>query len=700
MNRLAGQSSVYLLQHAHNPVDWYPWGAEAFEKARQENKPLLISIGYSTCHWCHVMERECFENPAIAAVMNENLVSVKVDREERPDVDRLYMTAVQAITGQGGWPLNVFVTPEGKPIIGGTYFPPEPRQGRRAWPDVVAAIGASWRDPEARQRMAAQGDGLTQAVRDILSPPSAPLGPGGSSPQSCFRSLDSVFDEERGGFSVAPKFPMPPNLFFLARYGYFNKTTAEGLRAEEMVLKTLRNMAQGGLFDAVGGGFHRYSTDERWFLPHFEKMLYDNAQLAVVYTEAYQRTGDSIFAGVARKTLDYLLRDMAHPGGGFYSAEDADSFPATESAEKVEGAFYVWTLGEIRSALGDDADLFAHRYGVNGLGNVEADPFGEFSGKNVLYESVSVEETARKFHLDPAECGRRLDRCLAKLREARERRPRPLRDDKILTAWNGLALSAFALGARVFSEPRYLEAAQKTASFVKDNLWDGSALWRRWRLGQKDVPAMADDYAFLAQGLVDLYEADFSTQWLVWADTLADLALKRFQNVQTGALYSAPADHDPLLLLRAQEEGDNVEPSAASVLAVTTIRLSRLLGRDDFLSAADRLIQAHSVGGNDRAFPIIQAARLLWENPPRELVVVGSLDQEQTRRMLAVAQRAFLPDLSLFVPEADPAFWARRQPELVKKGPVDGIPTAYLCHNFACQQPVTGPEALAGQLGI
>jgi uncharacterized protein YyaL (SSP411 family) len=630
------------------------------------------------------MERECFENPAIAAVMNENVVSVKVDREERPDVDRLYMAAVQAMTGQGGWPLNVFVTPDGKPIIGGTYFPPDPRQGRRAWPDVVAAIGASWRDPEARQRMVAQGEGLTQAVREFLVPEPAESSGQASSPQKCYQALASSFEEHRGGFSFAPKFPMPANLFFLARFGFFNPKRPDGLRAEEMVLKTLRNMAQGGLFDAVGGGFHRYSTDERWFLPHFEKMLYDNAQLAVAFTEAYQRTDDLLFAGVARKTLDYLLRDMAHAGGGFYSAEDADSFPATESAEKVEGAFYVWTLGEIRSAVGDDADLFAHRYGVNGLGNVEADPFGEFSGKNVLYESVSVEETARKFHLDPADCGRRLDRCLAKLREARERQPRPLRDDKILTAWNGLALSAFALGARVFSEPRYLEAAQKTASFVKDNLWDGSTLWRRWRLGQKDVPAMADDHAFLGPGVGGPLRGRFFNSVAGLGRGFGGFGLTTVsERPNRCALFSARRPRP-----------------APSVAGPGGRRQRGTLGRQRAGGNDDSAFAPHSVGGNDRAFPIIQAARLLWENPPRELVVVGSLDQEQTRRMLAVAHRAFLPDLSLFVPEADPAFWARRQPELVKKGPVDGKPTAYLCHNFACQQPATGPEALAGQLGI
>lgn len=700
MNRLANQSSVYLLQHAHNPVDWFPWGPEAFEKARREDKPLLISIGYSTCHWCHVMERESFEDPAIAAVMNDNVVSVKVDREERPDIDRLYMTAVQAITGQGGWPLNVFVTPEGNPIIGGTYFPPVSRQGRRAWPDVVAAIGASWRDPEARQKMRTQGDGLTQAVRDYLCPP--PVGSKGKSvsAETCFEALASVFDRENGGFSSAPKFPMPPNLYFLSRFGHFKRNTPEGLRAEEMVLTTLRNMARGGIFDVVGGGFHRYSTDERWFLPHFEKMLYDNAQLAVCYSEAYQRTGQPDFADAAQKTLDYLMRDMAHPGGGFYCAEDADSLPALDSPEKAEGAFYVWTMGEIRSALGDDAELFATRYGVAGLGNVEADPFGEFSGKNVLHEYVPLEKTAEKFRLGVGECANRLENCRAKLLEARGRRPRPIRDDKILTAWNGLAISAFSVGARAFSQPRYLEAAQKTAEFIKENLWDGSRLWRRWRLGQKDVPAMADDHAFLAQGLVDLYEADFSTRWLVWAEILAETAVNRFQNVDTGALYSVPGDHDPLLLVRAQEDGDNVEPSAPSVLAMTLIRLSRLLGRDDFRLKADRMIQAHLAAGTDRSFPVLQSARLFGENPPWELVIVGSLADSRTDKLIVEARRKFFPDLTVIVLDRDRDFWVRRHPFLAEKGLVNGLPTAYLCQNFACQNPTTGPEALARQLGI
>lgn len=700
MNRLANQSSVYLLQHANNPVDWFPWGPEAFEKARREDKPLLISIGYSTCHWCHVMERESFEDPAIAAVMNDNVVAVKVDREERPDVDRFYMTAVQAITGQGGWPLNVFVTPEGNPIIGGTYFPPVSRQGRRAWPDVVAAIGASWRDPEARQKMRAQGDGLTQAVRGYLSPPPGSPETKGVSAQTCFEALASVFDRENGGFSSSPKFPMPPNLYFLTRFGYFNRGTADGSRAEEMVLTTFRHMARGGFFDVLGGGFHRYSTDERWFLPHFEKMLYDNAQLAVCYTEAFQRTGDTLFADVAKKTLDYLLRDMGHPDGGFYSAEDADSLSIPAGGEKEEGAFYVWTTEQIRAVLGDDADLFSFRYGASGLGNVEADPFGEFSSKNVLFESVSIEKTADQFRLGLDECAQKLEKCRIKLFEARKGRPRPIRDDKILTSWNGLALSAFALGARVFSDPRYLIAAQKTATFIQENLWDGSRLWRRWRLGQKDVSAMADDHAFLAQGLVDLYETDYSTRWLVWAEILAETAVNRFQNGETGALYSVPGDHDPLLLIRPQEDGDNVEPSAASVLAMTLIRLSRLLGRDDYRARADLMIQAHLAAGNDRAFPVLQSARLFGGNPPRELVIVGSLNDPRTDQLISVSRRRFFPDLTVIVMDPDRDFWVRRHPFLAEKTLVNGLPTAYLCQNFACQNPATGPEALARQLGI
>ena len=703
-NRLADQSSPYLLQHALNPVDWHPWGPEAFEKARREDKPLLISIGYSTCHWCHVMERECFENPAIAAVMNAHLVAVKVDREERPDVDRIYMTAVQAMTGQGGWPLNVFVTPEGKPFTGGTYFPPETRHGRRGWPEVVEAIGKAWKDPAARERLLAQGEGLTQATREFLSPTIQGAVHRPESLENCFQSLEQSFDPEGGGFSHAPKFPMPVNLFFLMRYSVAVGGEA-GDRAKTMVLETLRGMARGGIFDHLGGGFHRYSTDHRWFLPHFEKMLYDNAQLAMVFLDAsaapttHFPLARSAFAGIARKTLDYMLRDLCHPEGGFYSAEDADSLPPNGAGkEKSEGAFYVWSLDEIRSVLGDDGRLFALRYGLVDQGNVENDPQGEFPGKNVLFEARSLEEVAREVGLTPVEVDRRLNEARKKLLEVRARRPRPHLDDKILTSWNGLALSAFARAFSVLGEERYLTAAQRVAAFLKNHLWDGERLYRRWREGRRDIPALADDHTFLAQGLIDLYGADFDPAHLFWAEQLTDQMLKRFLD-PSGALFATPSDHDPLLLVRAKEEGDNVEPSAASVAAFNLLRLSRLLGRDDFRQAAERMIQVHlGSAAGPHAFPALNAAGLLADAPPRELVIVGDPKSPPTRDLLNVVNGLFLPELTVILVDGPESPLVRRLPFLTAMRQIKGKPTAYYCHNFACQAPVTTAEELRSLL--
>lgn len=697
-NRLAQQSSPYLLQHASNPVDWFPWGAEAFEKARREDKPLLISIGYSTCHWCHVMERESFENPAIAEVMNRHLVAVKVDREERPDVDRIYMTAVQAMTGQGGWPLNMFVTPEGKPFTGGTYFPPETRHGRRGWPEVVEAIGKAWKDPATRERLLAQGEGLTQAAREFLSPTTQSAVHRPESLENCFQSLAHAFDPDGGGFSHAPKFPMPVNLFFLFRYAAAMGGEA-GEQAKAMVLETLRGMARGGIFDHLGGGFHRYSTDHRWFLPHFEKMLYDNAQLAVNFLDAHQLTGDPAFAGVATKTLEYILRDLCHPEGGGYSAEDADSLPPSmETTEKCEGAFYVWGLEEVRGILAKEERLFALRYGLADHGNVENDPQGEFSGKNVLSEALSLDAVALEVGVSLEEAERRLAEARKKLLEVRARRPRPHLDDKILTSWNGLALSAFARAFSVLGEERYRTAAQRVASFLKNHLWDGDRLYRCWREGRRDILALADDHAFLAQGLLDLYGADFDPAHLFWAEQLTDRMLTRFLDPQ-GALFSTPSDHDPLLLLRAKEEGDNVEPSAASVAAFNLLRLSRFLGRDDFRQAAERMIQAHlGTAAGPHAFPVLNAAGLLADAPPRELVIVGNPHAPATRDLLKVVSEIFLPELTVILVEGPENPLVHRLSFLKAMGQINGKPTAYYCHNFACQSPVTTAEELRSLL--
>jgi uncharacterized protein YyaL (SSP411 family) len=693
-NRLAGQSSPYLLQHANNPVDWFPWGEEAFEKARREDKPLLISIGYSTCHWCHVMERECFENPAIAAVMNTHVVAVKVDREERPDVDRIYMTAVQAMTGQGGWPLNVFVTPEGKPFTGGTYFPPETRHGRRGWPEVVEAIGKAWKNISSRERLIAQGEGLTQATREFLvSAPGAPVHRP-ESVENCFQALQHSFDPNGGGFSRAPKFPLPVNVFFLFRYAAA-RGGEEGTLANDMALETLRGMARGGIFDHVGGGFHRYSTDDRWFLPHFEKMLYDNAQLAVNFLDAYQVTRSPDFAEVATKTLDYLERDLCHPEGGFFSAEDADSLPPSgETKEKSEGAFYVWSVEEVRGIVGNDAPLLALRYGLADHGNVENDPQGEFPGKNVLSEVLPLEEVADRQNLSLEEASRRLAEARDKLFAVRRLRPRPHLDDKILTSWNGLALSAFARAFSVLGEKRYLTAAQRAAGFLRSHLWDGERLFRRWREGRRDIPALADDHAFLAQGLIDLYGADFDPAHLFWAEQLTDQMLKRFLD-PAGGLFSTPSDHDPLLIVRAKEEGDNVEPSASSVAVFNLLRLARFLGRDDFRHAAERMMGAHlGSAGGPQAFPVLNASSLLADAPPRELVIVGDPQDPLTRELLEVVRGVFLPELTVIVGEGPDHPLVQRLPFLKDMRQRGGKPTAYYCHNFACQSPVTMAEEL------
>ncbi len=709
-NRLAGQSSPYLLQHAHNPVDWFPWGPEAFEKARREDKPLLISIGYSTCHWCHVMERECFENPTIAAVMNTHLVAVKVDREERPDVDRIYMTAVQAMTGQGGWPLNVFATPEGKPFTGGTYFPPETRYGRRGWPDVVEAIGMAWKDPVARERLLVQGEGLTQVTREYLAPTTGNVVHRPESIENCYGAIAQSFDPDGGGFSRSPKFPMPVYLTFLFRYGVAVGGET-GARAKAMALETLRGMGRGGIFDHLGGGFHRYSTDERWFLPHFEKMLYDNALLVLNYLDAHQLTNDpaapsrhfhlawSAFAGIATKILDYLVRDLSHPEGGIYSAEDADSLPLSGGAtEKREGAFYVWGMDEISAVLGEEGRLFALRYGMTDSGNVEIDPQGEFSGKNIIFEVLPVELVAQDTGISTEEIVRRLDEAQKKLLEVRSRRPRPHLDDKILTSWNGLALSAFSRASVVLGEERYRTAAQRVATFLRTNLWEKGILYRRWREGKRDIPALADDYAFLAQGLIDLYGADFDPSHLFWAEQLSDQLLHRFLD-PTGALFSTPDDHDPLLLVRAKEEGDNVEPSAASVAAFNLLRLARLLGRDDFRRTGERMINVHlGAAPGPLSFPVLNGAALLADAPPRELVIAGDARLEETQSLLRAASDFFLPEMAVILLESPDNPLIRRLPFLKEMGLVKGKPAAYYCHNFTCQAPVVSAEELRALL--
>ncbi|TDI16094.1 MAG: thioredoxin domain-containing protein, partial [Acidobacteria bacterium] len=529
-NRLIHEKSPYLLQHARNPVDWYPWGEEAFSKARKENRPIFLSIGYSTCHWCHVMERESFSNPQIAAIMNRHFINIKVDREERPDVDQVYMAFVQASTGSGGWPMSVLVTPELEPFFGGTYLPPKRfesllLQVADEWENNREAIlqSAGRITDQLRAFGDVQGDGDLKLEKELLD-----------------RTYDwykANYDSAQGGFGGAPKFPRPVNFNFLLRY---HDRTGQML-ALEMTARTLEKMAQGGIHDHIGGGFHRYSTDDRWFLPHFEKMLYDQAQLASSYLDAYQISGKPLFREVARGIFDYVLRDMTGEEGGFYSAEDADSAVSHEHPdEHVEGRFYVWTYQQIVELLGEAATPFSEYYGVQKDGNVERDVFGEFKQQNLLFIAATPEQTAGKVSESQEELKDVFEKSREKLLKARERRPRPGLDDKVLTAWNGLMISSLARGYQVLQEEKYLRAAERAATLITEKLYDRQTgrLKRRYREGEAAIDGLLDDYAFFIQGLLDLYETSLDGRWLILAMELTETQNRLFWDSDNGGFYS------------------------------------------------------------------------------------------------------------------------------------------------------------------
>ncbi len=533
-NRLIHEKSPYLLQHAYNPVDWYPWGDEAFEKAREEGKPIFLSIGYSTCHWCHVMERESFENEEIAALMNKLYVNIKVDREERPDVDRVYMTTVQALTGHGGWPMSVWLTPDLKPFYGGTYFPPASHHGRPGFPEILQSISETWN--QRRQQVEDSSEKIFQAlaeqgnatgVREEVAVESQSAALLAASDRG-YAQFGGSYDVDQGGFSGAPKFPRPSTFNFLLRY-WARTDKGPALR---MTLDTLRKMWAGGMYDHLGGGFHRYSVDAFWRVPHFEKMLYDQAQLVVSYLEAFQITEDRFFADVATDVLEYVLRDMTDPAGGFYSAEDADSaIDPAHPHEKEEGAFYMWTLEEIAEILdAETASAIVDAFGVSEIGNSISDPTGELGNRNVLYQALTAEQTAKQLGRPEPEIAVALEHGKRVLLEARAKRPRPHLDDKIITAWNGLMISAFARASRVLDEPRFLTAATRAAEFIERELFDSESgtLLRRFRDGEARHPAHLEDYAYLAQGLLDLYEAGFERRWLELAIRLTESQNEKF----------------------------------------------------------------------------------------------------------------------------------------------------------------------------
>jgi len=667
-NRLAHEKSPYLLQHAHNPVDWYPWGQAALDKARQEDKPIFLSVGYSTCHWCHVMERESFENEDVAKVLNEHFVPVKVDREERPDLDRVYMLFVQASTGSGGWPMSVWLTPEGKPFFGGTYFPPDTRYGRPGFRAILERLARAWR--EDRAKIEESGAHVLEQLLQYSQHGSGERGQVGQNAlDSAFYAFRRSFDARLGGFGAAPKFPRPSVLNFLLRYG----AATGNEEARDMVLVTLRAMAKGGMHDQLGGGFHRYSVDENWFVPHFEKMLYDQAQLAISYLEAYQITGESQYSDVARDILDYVLRDLGHQWGGFYSAEDADSAAdPSKPREKSEGAFYIWSYQEIVDVLGEaDAAVFGRRFGVEPNGNVQEDPHGEFKGRNILYEAQDV----------PAN-----EQAIARLLEVRSRRPRPHLDDKILTAWNGMMISAFAKGAQILGDRRYANAASAARTFLFGTLWrEGEdVLLRRYRDGDAAIEAFLDDYAALINALVDLYETAFDPADLTWATQLAERAVALFQDTEGGGFFSSPANQGDLVL-RLKDDYDGAEPSGNSVMVLALLRLARITGKSDFRAAADRALEAFSgrmlAGG--AGLPQMLVAQMFAMGKPMEIVLAGPRDRQA--EMLAEIRKRFLPNAVVMqaseAPEAMPA--------------IDDRATAYVCENYACKLPVTEAVALA-----
>ena len=707
-NRLTQEKSPYLLQHSHNPVDWYPWGDEAFAKARRENKPIFLSVGYSTCHWCHVMAHESFENEEIATLMNREFVNIKVDREERPDVDRVYMTFVQATTGGGGWPMSVWLTPDLKPFVGGTYFPPEDRYGQPAFRTVLERIATAWK--ENHDKIVDQGGKIVEALRESQSAATAEGKIDAAILDAAYRQLERSYDPKEGGFGNAPKFPRPVALNFLTRFYARDPNGESGKHALEMTLFTLRKMAAGGMHDHIGGGFHRYSVDRYWHVPHFEKMLYDQAQLAIAYLDAFQITRDRQYESVARDILDYVARDMASKEGGFFSAEDADSPVVAAGAdhghlETKEGAFYVWTEKEIDAALGNAADIFAFHYGVQPHGNAPegSDPQDEFRGKNILIERHTIAETAQHFKKTGEEVTNSLAQSRAKLFSIRAKRPRPHLDDKIIAAWNGLMISAYARAARILDEPRYLEIATRAAKFLRTNLYEEKSklLYRNYRGGRSDIEGFADDYAFVIQGLLDLYEASFDVEWLKFAVELQQTQDRFFFDEKNGGYFST-SGKDESVFLRMKDDNDSAEPAASSVAALNLLRLAQFRDDKQIAERARKTTNtfATTLSHFPSAMPQMLVALDYSLSKPQQIVIAGKKDAPETKTLLGEVNTHFLPKTILCLADgAEGQKYLGEQNEAIRAmSPIDGKPAAYVCENFTCKAPVTDPKKLAALL--
>ncbi len=692
-NRLSREKSPYLLQHADNPVDWYPWGEEAFQKAKKENKPIFLSIGYSTCHWCHVMEEESFENAEVAKILNEHFVAIKVDREERPDVDNLYMSFVMAMSGSGGWPLSVFLTPERKPFFGGTYFPPEDRWGRAGFKTILLQLASAWKTQEGA--IVQSSEAITQALREhgdrsvdqVVKLTEDTL-------KRATEGLGSQFDSHFGGFGPAPKFPRSHTLSFLLR-SWRRWKDPESLAMAE---KTLQEMAKGGLHDHLGGGFHRYSTDRQWRISHFEKMLYDQAILAKTYLEAYQITKNAFYAEAARDIFAYVLRELRSPEGAFYSAEDADSAPdSAHPEEKSEGAFYLWRKQEILDILGEEkGELFSFHYGVLPNGNALTDPHEALKDKNVLYIAYSAEETAKTFQKRPEEVETVLSEGRKRLFAEQKKRLRPHLDDKILVDWNGLLISSLAFGSRVLRSPEYREAARSAADFILARLVrkDGRLL-HRYRDGEAGILGTLEDYAFLIHGLIDLYEATFDLRYLESAKKLAGGMLELFWEEAEGGFFLTGKDA-PELVLRPKEIYDGAIPAGSSVAALDLLRLGRLTMDRSFEEKAEILFDRISsqIAQAPMHYPQLLIALDFAIGPSQELVLAGEQRDPALQEMLQILYEHFLPNkVVLFHPPGEQGEHLESlAPFAASQHQVDGKTTVYVCENYVCRLPTNEPE--------
>ncbi len=686
-NRLVHEKSPYLLQHAHNPVGWFPWGEEAFEKSRREDKPIFLSIGYSTCHWCHVMERESFEDVEVAALLDTYFVPVKVDREERPDVDRLYMTAMQAMGMGGGWPLNAFLTPELEPFHGGTYFPPRTRGGRMGMMELLQRVAEAWRADRAA--IVSSGAQVMHVLSSLAEPDREAL-PYKQLADEAYRWLERSHDASEGGFGNAPKFPSTVNLDFLLRY--WQRAPRERAPALTMVLRQLDAMQAGGIHDQLGGGFHRYSTDREWLVPHFEKMLYDQALIAGAFLDGYRVSGEPRHAEAARGVFAYVARDLTSPEGAFWSAEDADS-------EGEEGVFYVWTPAQLEAALGaDDARLVAHRYGVRPEGNFER-------GTSILFEAQTLQATAAAHGLTLDAARERLDTARAKLLAVRSQRIRPHLDDKVLTAWNGLMIATCAQGARVLGEPELATHAARAADFVWDHLREQGgapegALLRRWRLGEAAGAGQLDDHAYYARGCIELYAATHEPKWLTRAFAVTKAMLLRFWDETSGACFESPAG-DPHVRVRMKDGFDGAEMAGNSVAAEVLVRLAALTGDADLAAKAAATLAYHArrLAGNAWAMPRMLVAMDLAEHSPRHVVIVGEKEAAGTRALLAAYfQHAAFSDELILVDEASRSGLETVAPFAARLPRLGDQATAYVCVDHACRLPVGEPAALVEQL--